>query len=234
MPVSDLALAELRSLTGKLVVSCQARHGKPLEGPAFMAAMAEAAVLGGAAGIRAEGAADIAAIRARVAVPILGIRKVEDDAGAIFITPDRVSVDLVVKAGARLVALDGTVRPRPGGREQLAGVIAHAHDLGVAALADVSTLDDALYAVTCGADAVGTTLSGYTDYSPKLEGPDVELVRTLIARLDVPVFAEGRYWTPDDVSAALDAGARFVVIGTAITNPTEITRRFCDAVARRR
>ena len=229
MPITSAAQHQLESLVGQLVVSCQARAGNPLHGPEFMAAMAEAAVLGGAAGIRAEGAEDIAAIRARVAVPILGIRKVELAGGTIFITPDRPSVDAVMDAGAWLVALDGTPRPRPGG-ETLAQVVAHIHSRGGAALADISTLDDALYSADAGADLIGTTLSGYTPYSPHLDGPDLDLVRTLVARRLVPVFAEGRYWEPGQVAAALAAGARFVVVGTAITNPLEITRRFRSAL----
>jgi putative N-acetylmannosamine-6-phosphate epimerase len=40
------------------------------------------------------------------------------------------------------------------------------------------------------------------------------------------VFAEGRFWTREDAKRALDLGASFVVVGTAITNPVEITRRF--------
>ena len=61
---SEAAAAELARLRGRLVVSCQAREGNPLHGPAFMAAMAEAAVLGGAAGIRADGAASFTACSA--------------------------------------------------------------------------------------------------------------------------------------------------------------------------
>jgi N-acylglucosamine-6-phosphate 2-epimerase len=222
--------AELAQLTGGLVVSCQAPPGHPLHGPAFMAALAEAAVQGGAVGIRADGAADIAAIRARVSVPILGISKARDEHGTVFITPDRAAAAAVLGAGARLVALDGTRRPRPGG-EALADVIAYLHDQGAAALADVATLDEGQYAVACGADLVGSTLSGYTPDSPRLTGPDLDLVRTLVAHCPAPVFAEGRYWEPAQVAAALAAGAAFVVVGTAITNPLAITQRFVGVLA---
>jgi N-acylglucosamine-6-phosphate 2-epimerase len=224
--------AELARLRGGLVVSCQAREGNPLHGPAFMAAMAEAAALGGAVGIRADGPADIAAIRARVTVPILGIQKVGDPEGNIFITPDVAAATAVLDAGARLVALDGTRRPRPGGAD-LRAVIAAIHDRGGAALADVSTPDEGRHAAACGADLVGTTLSGYTPDSPRLEGPDLDLVRALVAGCPVPVFAEGRYWEPAQAAAALAAGAAFVVVGTAITNPMKITRRFVGALAGR-
>lgn len=222
---------ELDSLIGGLVVSCQARPDNPLHGPRYMATMAEAAVQGGAVGIRANGPEDVAAIRARVNVPIIGINKVTTGDGLTFITPSRRTAQEVMTAGARLVALDGTNRPRPGG-EDLADVIDSIHKAGGVALADVSTLNEGLYAASCGADLVGSTLSGYTPYSPSQAEPDLELVRELARSCPVPVFAEGRYWEPSQVSAALKCGAAFVVIGTAITNPREITRRFASALDR--
>ncbi len=222
-------LAPLERLRGGLVVSCQAQQDNPLHGPAMMAVMATAAVKGGAIGIRANGAADVAAIRHTVDVPILGINKVVDSRGQVFITPTAASAREVIAAGATLVALDGTTRARPGG-ETLAGVIAAIHAAAAVALADVATLRDGLYAIECGADAVGTTLSGYTDDSPRAEEPDFDLLRELVSLNRVPVFAEGRIWTGDDAHRAMALGASFVVVGTAITNPMAITRRFEDAV----
>lgn len=229
---SEAAAAELARLRGRLVVSCQAREGNPLHGPAFMAAMAEAAVLGGAAGIRADGAADVAAIRAAIGpdVPIMGIAKAKQPDGSLFITPDAAGARGVIAAGARLVALDGTTRPRPGG-ETLAEVVAAIHAAGGAALADVGTLADARHALAAGVDAVGTTLSGYTPDSPKQAGPDFDLLAALVRECPVPVFAEGRVWTREEARRALDLGAAFVVVGTAITNPTAITQRFVAALA---
>ena len=97
--------------------------------------------------------------------------------------------------------------------------------LGVMVMADVDSLDAGVAARDAGADVVATTLSGYTGAAVPDE-PDVELVARLVEALDCPVIAEGRYWTPEDVLAAFDAGAHAVVIGTAITNPLAITRRF--------
>ena len=229
---SEAAAAELARLRGRLVVSCQAREGNPLHGPAFMAAMAEAAVLGGAAGIRADGAADVAAIRAAVGpdVPVMGIAKAKQPDGSLFITSDAAGARGVIAAGARLVALDGTTRQRPGG-ETLAEVVAAIHAAGGAALADVGTLADARHALAAGVDAVGTTLSGYTPDSPKQAGPDFDLLAALVAACPFPVFAEGRVWTREEARRALDLGAAFVVVGTAITNPTAITQRFVAALA---
>ena len=96
-------------------------------------------------------------------------------------------------------------------------------------MADVDGLDAGLAARDAGADFVATTLSGYTDGRTP-GGPDIELVRQLAAQLDCPIIAEGRIRTPDDIRAVCDAGAYAVVVGTAITNPMEITARLVDAL----
>jgi N-acylglucosamine-6-phosphate 2-epimerase len=44
---------------------------------------------------------------------------------------------------------------------------------------------------------------------------------------------EGRIWTPDEAARAIPLGPRSVVVGSAITRPDVITRRFSDAVVRR-
>jgi N-acylglucosamine-6-phosphate 2-epimerase len=230
-PAQLSALGELDRLRGGLVVSCQAREGSPLHGPQFMAAFAKAAIGGGAVGIRADGVSDIAAIRTEIGpdVPIMGIFKVKQPDRSLFITPSADAARAVISAGARLVALDGTARPRPGD-EQLADVVAAIHAAGGAALADVGTLEDARYALLCDVDAVGTTLSGYTPDSPKSEGPDFLLLERLAHECSVPVFAEGRIWTREEARQAIELGAAFVVVGTAITNPTAITARFVAAL----
>jgi len=223
-------MTAMERLAGGLVVSCQAREGNPLAGPVFMAAMAAAAVAGGAAGIRADGVADISAIRAAVGpeIPIMGISKLKLPDGGLFITPTGESARAIIAAGANLVALESTTRERPGG-ETLAQVVEAIHDAGAFAMADCGTIADARAAVAAGVDAVGTTMSGYVG-GPKQEGPDFALIEQMVAELSVPVFAEGRYWTREDARRALDCGASFVVVGTAITNPQAITERFVAAL----
>jgi N-acylglucosamine-6-phosphate 2-epimerase len=207
-----------------IVVSCQAGSDNPLHGPAAMALMARAAVAGGASAIRANGARDIAAIRDAVNVPILGINKVGDP-GGVFITPDARSAVEVVDAGADVVALDGTLRRRPDGRSLREHVAEIRERVGVELMADVDSLEAGIAAREAGVDLVATTLSGYTGGDVP-DGPDAGLVAELARALDCPVIAEGRYWTPDDVRAGFDAGAYAIVVGTAITNPMAITRRF--------
>jgi N-acylglucosamine-6-phosphate 2-epimerase len=209
---------------GAIVVSCQAGADNPLSGPVPMALMARAAAAGGAAAIRANGPDDVAAIKAAVDIPVLGINKVGDP-GGVFITPTVEAAAEVVVAGADLVAIDGTTRRRPDGRA-LAGHVAEIHStLGVEVMADVDCLAAGVAAREAGADLVATTLSGYTGGEVP-EKPDLALVARLAAAVDCPVVAEGRYWTVEQVATAFDAGAFAVVIGTAITNPAAITRRF--------
>lgn len=213
---------------GSIIVSCQAGAGNPLHGPDMMAMMARAAVAGGGVAIRANGPRDVAAIRAAVDVPILGINKLGDPAG-VFITPDVAAAEAVVAAGADAVALDGTLRPRPDGRA-LADHIAEIHErLGVAVMADCDTLAAGVAAREAGADIVASTLSGYTGGGPAPDGPDLELLAALSGELDCPVIAEGRFWTADDVRAGFERGAHAIVVGTAITNPMAITKRFVEA-----
>lgn len=212
-----------------LVVSCQAQPGNPFHGPLPMTLMARAAEAGGAAAIRANGPDDIAAIRAVTALPIVGIHKLGDPAG-VFITPTADAAAEVVRAGADLVAIDGTRRPRPDGRG-LAEQIRAIHDeLGVAVIADVDGVDAGLAAREAGADYVATTLSGYVG-GPVPHEPDLELIALLAAELDCPIIAEGRLRTPDHVRSAREAGAHAVVVGYAITNPMDITQRLVGGLS---
>ncbi|GLW73885.1 hypothetical protein Kpho02_61830 [Kitasatospora phosalacinea] len=215
-------------LAGRLVVSCQALPGEPLHGPQYMAQMAVAAHSGGAAAVRINGPADIAAVRMAVPLPVIGLWKDGEDGP--YITPTLEHALAVAEAGADVVALDGTGRPRPDGRT-LAETIGALHARGVPVMADVATLEEGLAAAAAGADLVSTTLSGYTPDSPDQAGPDLALVRALAERLDVPVVAEGRIATPEEAAAALAAGAHTVVVGGAITRPAALTARFAAALA---
>lgn len=212
-----------------VIVSCQARADNPLHGPIHMAAMARAAEAGGAVGIRANGAIDVAAIRAATRLPIVGIAKRWSEGFEVYITPDIADARAVAAAGADIVAVDATPRKRDG--TPLAELIRRIKtEFGKPVFADVSTVEEGIAAARLGCDVVATTLSGTTPYSPRLLGPDLDLVRALVAAVAVPVVAEGRFWSPEDVAQAFAAGARAVVIGTAVTNPREITRRFVGAV----
>jgi len=223
-------------LRGGLIVSCQAAAGEPLFGAEHMSAMARAAVSAGAAAIRANGPTDIAAIRAAVEVPIIGLYKMSLPDFEVRITPACEYAEQVAAAGADLVALDATDRPHPGG-VSVAALIVQVHQrTGKPVLADVATLEEGEAAAKSGAEFVATTLSGYTAYSPSQSGPDFALLEGLVAGLrpqGIPVIAEGRIATPEQAARALALGAHAVVVGSAITRPQWITARFVEVVQKR-
>lgn len=210
-----------------VVVSVQAGAESPLRDTAVMVALARAAEQGGAVAIRAEGAVDVGAIADAVDVPVIGLRKRELAGSAVYITPELTDVEEITRAGADVVAVDATLRDRPGGMCP-AEFIPAASAVGLPLLADVDNYESGLAARKAGAHAVATTLAGYTGDGPVPEEPDLELVRLLVQALDCPVLAEGRYGSPASVRAAFEAGAWAVVVGTAITDPAAITRRFAD------
>ena len=217
-------------IKGRLVVSCQALPDSPLHRPAIIAALAQCAERGGAAGVRIDGPDDIAAVRSTVGIPIIGIYKIRS-ASPIYITPTFESARAVVRAGADIVAVQAT-RERDDTGLPLSALVARVHaECGVPVMADVSTVEEGLAAAAAGADLVATTMAGYTPHSRKLPGPDIELVAELSRRSPVPVVAEGRIQTPEDAAAARRAGAWAVVVGRAITMPEAITERFVRALA---
>lgn len=218
----------LDRLAGGLIVSCQAYPGEAMRDPRTMAQVAQAALVGGAAGIRVQGIADIRAV-ADLPVPIVGLWK--DGESDVFITPTLEHAIAVVDAGADIVAIDGTRRPRPDGRtlaETVAGLRAHSDAL---IMADCGSLDDAIAAEEAGVDILGTTLSGCSGERPKGDGPDLELISLIAAHCSRPVVAEGRIHSPAQAVAARDAGALAVCVGTAITHPSTITSWFVGALA---
>lgn len=218
----------LEQLRGGLVVSCQAYGDEPMNDAETMTKVALSAVTGGAVAIRAQGIGHLERMRPLLDVPLIGLWK--DGKDGVFITPTLEHALAVAATGAEIVALDGTSRPRPDGltlAETIRGLRAQ-HDVLV--MADVSTFDEGVAAVEAGADIVGTTLSGYTPYTVKTDGPDLDLVGRFASELDVPVVAEGRIHSLEAAAEAMRRGAHCVVVGTAITHPSSITSWFAEAV----
>ena len=150
----------------------------------------------------------------------------------VYITPTLSHAQAVAAAGADIIAIDATARPRPD-PGSLADFISAIHrETGCPVLADISTFSEGVAAAAANADMVSTTLSGYTDYSPAQVEPDIELVRRLAARLQIPLLAEGRYKLPDQVRQALHYGSVSVVVGGAITRPQLITQWFVKALTK--
>jgi N-acylglucosamine-6-phosphate 2-epimerase len=223
----------LERLRGGLVVSVQAAADSALAAPEHLAAIARAVVAGGAVGIRTEGVAAVAAIRDAVDVPVIGLVKRRVPGSDVYITPELEDALAVARAGAELVAVDATERQRADGTSGTEFVAAVSAELPGRVVADLDRASAGMAAAEAGAAAVATTLAGYTGGATE-DGtpvpPDVGLVAELAAELETPVLAEGRYATPTDVRAAFAAGAFAVVVGTAITDPAELTRRLAAAV----
>jgi N-acylglucosamine-6-phosphate 2-epimerase len=215
-----------------LIVSCQAEDNSPFNAPVFIAAFARAAQVGGAVAVRVCGEANVRAVRAEVSIPIIGLTKGRYADGSVLITPRIEDARALVAAGADVVAMDATLRLRPDGAPGLAALRAVVTLDRIPVMADVSTHDEGLMAAGAGAAFVGTTLSGYTpETAPRATAdPDFGLVASLARELTGPVIAEGRIWTPEQAGRAMRAGAYAVVVGTAITRPIDIVRRFVDAV----
>lgn len=222
----------IEQLRGGLVVSCQALPEEPLHSSYIMGRMAYAAYLGGAVGIRANTVTDIAEIRRTVDLPIIGIiKKVYADCPDVYITPTLAEIDELAAAGCEIIALDATVRIHPGG-VQLPELFAQARAKYPDQLfmADCSTVEEGMAAAAMGFDLIGTTLAGYTSYTEGCPLPPFTMIEDLVRHSGKPVVAEGNITTPEHFRQAMDLGVLTTVVGSAITRPLEITRRFVAAL----
>jgi len=228
----------LNKLKNQIIVSVQSAYLEPLYDENVMIAMIKSVISGGALALRLAGQRDIKNAREIFnEIPIIGITKpkiIPDNFKEIvYITPGLTDCEAVIQAGADVVAFDGTMRKRPSG-ENLSEIIDFIHSKGKAAMADISTFSEAENACMLGADIVSTTLSGYTTESIELntqknknpEEPDYDLLSEITQKLNCPVILEGRIWEPYQAAKAFDMGAFAVVIGSAITRPHEIVKRF--------
>ena len=219
----------LERLRGGLVASCQPVDDGPMDRPDIVAAMAMAAVAGGAVGLRIEGVDNLRAVRPLVEVPIIGIVKTDLRDSPVRITVTVEDALALADAGADIVAYDATPRPRPNSREDVLAAI-----LGIDrfAMADCATLDDGRAALAGGAAVLGTTLSGYTADTEGLnEGPDFDLIATFKALGASFVMAEGRINSPELAARATVAGADAVTVGSALTRLEHVTGWFAAAVS---
>ena len=204
----------LDAIKGQLIVSCQALPSEPLHSSYIMSRMAYAAYLGGSKGIRANSVEDIIEIKKTVDLPVIGIIKIDyEDAPDVYITPTMKEVDALVQIGVEVIAMDATKRTRPG---QL--------DL------DCSNIEEGMHAAEIGFDLIGTTMAGYTEYTKGCSLPPYRMIKTLVEQCGKPVIAEGNISTPEQCRHAMDIGVHAVVVGSAITRPLEITKKFKAAL----
>lgn len=221
----------IEKLKGGMIVSCQSEGDDPFNAsPEYMALFAKAAEMGGAAGIRTQGIEKLKAIKQVINLPVIGLLKSQFTDGTVRITGSYHEVEQLIKAGSDIIAIDGTFRER----ERLSGpqfINEVKKRYGCVVLADIATRLEAQACEECGADAISTTLNGYTPETlSSVEDPNLYVLEEIIRTAHIPVFAEGRYNKPDDARTAMEMGAYGVISGTAITRPRVITKWFVEAV----
>lgn len=221
----------ISQLKNKVIVSVQAMPDEPLYNEIALTAMMQSVVNGGAEGLRVAGARDVKIAKRLFNIPIIGLTKPEklpdNWKEVVYITPTLKEVKELIEADADIIATDATMRPRP--KESIEEIIKYIKQYNKLAMADISTLEEGINARELGFDIISTTLSGYTQNSKQdKQTPDYELLEKLVKSVDCPVILEGRIWEPYEVDKAFEIGAHSVVIGSAITRPQLITKRFCE------
>lgn len=217
-----------------LIVSCQALENEPLHSSFIMGRMAIAAKEGGAKCIRANSVADIMEIKKNVDLPVIGIIKQVYGQNDVYITPTMAEIDALMETKAEIIATDATARVRPDGKtlKQFYGEIRGKYP-DVLLMADVSTIEEAIFADDLGFDIVAPTLYGYTDETigQKIYQDDYALLKEIVKAVKkAKVIAEGNVITPEIARSVLDMNVHAVVVGGAITRPQQITKRFVDAI----
>ncbi len=226
----------VKQLAGALIVSCQADQGEPLCQPDHILALCKTVLLGGATALRLEGLENVQVVKNNSTVPIIGLTKLhglssEEKLNQVYITGTFEDARQLALAGSDIIALDLTDRPRRDGlsREQTVDKIHN--ELNKPVWADIATFEEGVQAFEFGADVISTTMFGYTAETATLAGkePGFELLEKLVNSIGCPVILEGRVWSPHEITRAFELGAYAVVVGSAITRPHHITRRFAEA-----
>jgi N-acylglucosamine-6-phosphate 2-epimerase len=221
----------LEILKNALIVAVHPEPGEPLYGMDITVAMARAVIEGGAKAIRTGGCAEIKAISGSLDIPIIGFTKLHrPDYSEVRVTASFEDAKNIVEAGADMISMEATGRPRQDGLSDMEMIQKIKQELHVPVMADISTIDEGIAAAKAGADFVATSLAGYTPQSIRTDGYDFELLNALIKQIPVPVIAEGHISTPTEARQALSYGAFAVVVGTAITRPHLITKKFVSEI----
>ena len=227
----------LEKIRRHLIVSCQGNKddGNPFYRPEDMLQMVDCAVVGGGVGIRVNTPPNIELVKSKYPdLPMVGIWKVVTPGCDVYITPTMKEVDRLVELGCEIIAVDGTCRKNCEGRYayELIGEIKKKYPNQLV-MADLATLHDAEMCMAQGADIISTTLSGYTEDTKDkyAKGVDLDVIKDIRAKFpNAFINAEGRIWTIDDARNAYQYGADVITVGTAITSPFAITRRFVNAI----
>ncbi|NJK49176.1 N-acetylmannosamine-6-phosphate 2-epimerase [Candidatus Gracilibacteria bacterium] len=205
-------------LESSLIVSCQAPVDSPLHDAKIIAAMAKAAVMQGATGVRIDTPEHVREVRSQLPdIPLIGLWKKQFSESDVYITPCYEQAIAIAASGADIIAIDATLRERPNG-ETVPELIEKIHtQLGKQVMADIDTIESAIAAADAGADFIGTTLYGYTPSTQHCSPPGYSLLTEIVERLQVRAICEGGISSPEEAKKALDLGAYAVVVGGAIT-----------------
>lgn len=224
---------KVEALKGKLIVSCQALPYEPLHSSFIMGRMALAAMQGGAKGIRANTKEDIAEIKKNVDLPIIGIVKRDYVDSEIYITPTMKEIRELMEVKPDIIALDATDRLRPEGKtlDEFFHEIKQAYPQQLL-MADCATFEECVHADELGFDFIGTTMVGYTPASKglKIDADDFKILRDVLKTVKHRVICEGNIDSPEKARHVLDLGAYCVVVGSSITRPQLITKKYAQAI----
>lgn len=210
------------------------QHDDPCYSEDFVLKMAQSAQWAGAVGIRANFPEQIKLIRENVDLPMIGLCKIWHDDTDVFITPTLEAAKQVWESGAEIIALDCTAQLTHEGRpayELLPIVKKEIPDALI--FADVSNYEEVARAVEMGADIVGPTLYCYTEETKHITSPDLREFARMFRNFGDKAFMimEGHIYTPEDAVKCLYLGADAVVVGSAITRPHIIAKRFVDLIS---
>lgn len=221
----------IEKLKNNVIISVQAMPDEPLYKEECMNAMMTSVINGGAKALRVAGSRDVKNAKKLFNVPVIGITKPKklppNWKETVYITPTIKDTKDLIEAGADIIATDATKRKRP--KETLEEIVKYIKSNKKIAMADISTFEEGVNAQNIGFDIVSTTLSGYTTHSDQtIKGPDFDLLEKLVNELKIPVILEGRIWEIEEVDKAFKIGAHSVVIGSAVTRPQLIVKRFIE------
>ena len=213
-----------------LIVSCQPNSIEDtFYDIKFINRMCLAAQSGNAVALRVEGVENIRQLSKKIKLPIIALVKrcsPIDCMSTRCITPDIKDIIKLYQSGAKIIAVDFTLRDSADIKfyTNIMHEVTKLDNLKI--IADVSSIEEALLAQDCGVSYISSTLTGYTSITNNIPLPNIDIIKEFKKNIKIPYFAEGGYSSFESIKNAFDYGAHCVVIGTAITRPNIITRKY--------
>ena len=221
-----------------LIVSCQAVDKVPLNTVKTITLMAKACIEGGATSLRLSQVPHIRSIkrfikRNKLNIPVIGIIKQKYEGSEVFITPTIKEVRKLLRLKPEVIALDATLRKRPKeSLEEIVKFIRTNYPKQII-MADCSCKEDVLNADRLGFDIIGTTLRGYTEETSGKNNlqNNFEFIKWCTKHVNAKVILEGGVWDPQTAANALNkTDIHAIVVGSAITRPLEIVKKYLSVI----